>query len=62
VSRATEPSARVTAASTPVARPSSVSTRSARQPTTQLAPASEASWSHVFIAERLQPCWQPAGQ
>ena len=36
--------------------------RSAWQPDTTRAPASEASCSQVFIAERLQPCWQPSGQ
>ncbi len=57
-----EPSAWVTVPSTPTARPSSTRIRSTAQPTTAFAPASEASCSHVFIAERLQPCWQPPEQ
>ena len=44
------------------ARPSSVVMRSTWQATTARAPESDASWSHVFIAERLQPCWQPIEQ
>ena len=52
----------VTVASTPVARPSSVTMRSACAPTTARPPASEQSWSQVFIVERLQPCWQPTMQ
>ncbi len=62
VSAHVEPSSFVTVHSTPTARPSSTRMRSAWQPTTARAPASEASCSHVFIAERLQPCWQPIGQ
>ena len=62
MSAVVEPSAWVTVASTPVAAPSSVRIRSAAQPTTALAPESDASWSHVFMAERLQPCWQPTVQ
>ena len=45
VSAVCEPSARVIVASTPVARPSFTSTRSALHCTTQRAPASEASCS-----------------
>ncbi len=56
------PSAWVTVASTPVARPSCVRILSAWQPTTTRPPPSEASCSQVFIAERLQPRWQPSRQ
>ena len=49
-------------ASTPTARPSRTSTRSARQSGTMRAPASEASWRYVFSVDCLQPRWQPALQ
>ena len=62
VSAVVEPSAWVTVASTPLACPSSARIRSAWQPGTQRPPASEQSCSQVFIAERLQPCWQPIEQ
>ena len=62
VTAVVEPSACVTVASTPVARPSSTRMRSAWQPGSASAPASDASCSQVFIAERLHPCWQPNEQ
>jgi hypothetical protein len=62
VSAVVEPSAWVTVPATPVARPSSTVIRSTAHATTARAPESDASCSQVFIAERLQPCWQPIEQ